>query len=150
MTIAAAPLDKAAVVADIRTAGERFAPGAFLGRARRAPLGAEWRRLFAGFRGVIDAGDRTIEAFDRRIRGLLSLAATDYGGVARMVAGSALAMSHVGAYYLNRTTDEGARAALFAEFRAEYQRRLDAVCADGGVLFDRVEAQLPPPARAAG
>ena len=150
MAIATAPLDKAAVVADIRAAGKHFAPGVFLGRVRRAPLGAEWRRFFADFRGVIDAGDRTIEAFDRRIRGFLSLAAADYGGVARMVAGSALAMSYVGAYYLNRTTDEAARAVLFAEFRAEYQRRLDAVCADGGVLFDRVEAQLPPPAHAAG
>ncbi|NKB48058.1 MAG: DUF115 domain-containing protein [Alphaproteobacteria bacterium] len=148
-----APLDKTAIAEAVKTSSVHFTPGAYLIDQDVAAVTNNWNAFAGELRAQLDTSLDTaddIHRFDQQLRGFLDGAATKFGGVTIMVAGSARSMAPVAGYYLNRAPDAAAQASLMDVFRATYRAEIERILDDGTALMAGLDAAPAPALSQAG
>lgn len=140
-------LDKANVVARIKSRTRHFAPGTYL--AEQDVAGAvEHVHAFAGeVRAFLDGqlphlGD--LAEFEAALVQFLEKSDAAYGGAVVPLRGSMRAMVPVAGYFLNRAGDDEMRTRLMTVFRDCFRAQVERMLDDQAGMFDAIAAEHVP------
>ena len=135
------PLDKAAVVHEIRDYSPAFQVGDFVRDTDTFRHVADCDHLREAFNEFLEqtGDDEDFEGLYSRLRAFATVSQTAYPGAGTMAKGTMLALPSIVAFYLVRIEDAAIRAELLRDFLEEFRRMIGTMCDGAAAIFRRAD-----------